>query len=182
MSARPLSSRSTARRRGRARRSRSPPSPSRWDGTGTLKAETMASTIVLAVSMASSVPISGRSSGATRPRRCRLSSITIALEPVTETMRPIDCRTSRRRLGVRLWSCLHFWSNHKALAPASPIISDAAHRLTRSRAGRQMTDLGAHAFLRCGSQLAAVQLHERFGDRQAEACAFAPARVRPPST
>ena len=36
-------------------------SPSRCAGTGTLSAETIASTVVLAVSMASSVPISGRS-------------------------------------------------------------------------------------------------------------------------
>ena len=53
----------------------------------------MASTTVLVVSMANSVPISGRSA---RPR-ARLSALamppsssTMALAPVTDTMRPID--------------------------------------------------------------------------------------------
>ena len=68
-------------------------SPSRWAGTGTLSAETMASTTVLAVSIANSVPISGRSATArgrlSRPTR-PLSSSTMALAPVIETMRPID--------------------------------------------------------------------------------------------
>ncbi len=67
-------------------------SPSRWAGTGTLSAETMASTTVLAVSMANSVPISGRS----LPERVRAfaamppSRSTMALAPVTDTMRPIE--------------------------------------------------------------------------------------------
>ncbi len=64
----------------------------------------MASTTVLAVSIASSVPMSGRSLGAIR-RSLWLSSITIAFEPVTETMRPMDL------------------SDIEALEPASGIVN-----------------------------------------------------------
>ena len=64
-------------------------SPSRCAGTGTLRADTIASTTVFAVSIAISVPMSGFSVA----RPCPffgLSSSTMALEPVTDTMRPSD--------------------------------------------------------------------------------------------
>jgi hypothetical protein len=66
-------------------------SPWRCAGTGTLSAETMASTVVLVVSIANRVPISGRcASGPGLPPTAALplSSSTIALAPVTDTMRP----------------------------------------------------------------------------------------------
>src|SRR5690606_41264893 len=57
-------------------------------GTGTRGAETIASMIVSSVSMARSVPMSGRDE--VSPARPSLSRRTIALAPVTETIRPIE--------------------------------------------------------------------------------------------
>jgi hypothetical protein len=66
--------------------------PSCRAGTGTLSAVAIASTTELAVSMANRVPISGRSTGASRPSRAEraTSIIMMAFDPVTETMRPSE--------------------------------------------------------------------------------------------
>ena len=59
-------------------------------GTGTLRADTVASTVATPVSMASSVPISGRSARLLGSFSCVASSSTMAFAPVTEAMRPME--------------------------------------------------------------------------------------------
>src|SRR5581483_10435795 len=158
-------------------------SPSRWAGTGTLSAETMAITTVSAVSMASRVPISGRSE---RGLGCSPdwppSSRTMALAPVTDTMRPID----RSECGlVRSASAA---GDDMSLTPSYSLslraadvdsVGDAQQIHVRDRGRRRQhdDDLGAERLLAVDLQVSAVQLDEGLGNRQAEPRAFPPARA-----
>ena len=139
-------------------------SSSRCAGTGTLKADTIASTTVFAVSMAISVPMS-----ASRPARpwpfFGLSSSTMAFEPVTDTMRPSDLST--RRDGARAPGMANCMS-----AASLTLRVPLAGRSERTGTEERKAHLHRRALtlLTTDIEFAAVQLHEGAGDRQTSPC------------
>ena len=111
-------------------------SPSRWAGTGTLSAETIARTMVLAVSMASNVPISGRSLiDRTRPS-CWPSSKTMAFDPVTETIRPIETSPGFDLRSVGTPNCMAVILLSSNVQSAGALISAYSRSLTTETSWR----------------------------------------------